>query len=141
MTTVKSLYEDSLYYEESTLAHYIMHLLQEGKAELDDDISKLKFEEADQEKVREMIRSNQLGFSKIKVFALKYSKRAFAFVFAKSEDEATEYFKQTFKKKVLSCYELSLDTPMARGNRILNFREMRKEHNEFPVLAGTYVKG
>jgi hypothetical protein len=35
---VKDLYQDCLQYEESTLAHYIYHLLAEGKVFLTDEL-------------------------------------------------------------------------------------------------------
>ena len=41
---VKDLYMDCFYYEESSLAHYIHHLLAEQKITLDDDISKIDLE-------------------------------------------------------------------------------------------------
>jgi len=140
MPTVKSLYEESLKQEESSLAHYILHLLQDGKVRLDDDVSELDFDQADHEKVAKMIKSNELKFSLIKVFALKYTNRTFAFVLAKSADEAKAYLKNEFGKGTLSCYEMSLDTPIARGKRTMTFREIRKEEKEFPALAGVFTK-
>lgn len=140
MITVRELYEDSIRYEEKTLAHYILHLLQEGKVSLDDDADKIYFLQADHEKVAQMIEQNLLGFSNIKVFSLKYDDKRFAFIFAASEEEAIQFFQQTFKRKPYNCHEYPLDFPMSRGNEFLTFRDMRKEHSHFPALAGFYER-
>jgi hypothetical protein len=140
MTTVRELYEESIRYEEKTLAHYILHLLQEGQVSLDDDADKIDFLQADHEKVAQMIVQNQLGFSDIKVFSLKYDDKLFAFVFAASQEEAIEFFQKKFKRNPKNCYEYPLDFPMSRGNEFLTFRDMRKEHSKFPALAGFYER-
>jgi hypothetical protein len=74
---VKDVYLDSFYYEESTLAHFIHHLLAEKKISLDDDMSKLDFDQADQQKVAEMIQNNVLGFHKICIYSLKMNQKDF----------------------------------------------------------------
>jgi hypothetical protein len=140
MTTVRELYEESIRYEEKTLAHYILHLLQERKVSLDDDADKIDFLQADHEKVAQMIVQNQLGFSDIKVFSLKYDDKLFAFVFAASQEEAIEFFQKKFKRNPKNCHEYPLDFPMSRGNEFLTFRDMRKEHSKFPALAGFYER-
>lgn len=140
MTTVRELYEDSIRFGEKTLAHYILHLLQEGKVSLDNNVSSLNFFLADQKKVAEMIEQNQLGFDDIKVFSLKFDDRTFAFVFAVSKEEAIEFFKKKFKRNPYNCHEYLLDIPMSRGKEYLTFRDMKKEHNKFPALAGVYER-
>ncbi|WP_044893015.1 hypothetical protein [Bacillus alveayuensis] len=140
MTTVRELYEESIRYEEKTLAHYILHLLQEGQVSLDDDADKIDFLQADHEKVAQMIVQNQLGFSDIKVFSLKYDDKLFAFVFAASQEEAIEFFQKKFKRNPKNCHEYLLDFPMSRGNEFLTFRDMKKEHSHFPALAGFYER-
>jgi hypothetical protein len=140
MTTVRELYEESIRYEEKTLAHYILHLLQEGQVSLDDDADKIDFLQADHEKVAQMIVQNQLGFSDIKVFSLKYDDKLFAFVFAASQEEAIEFFQKKFKRNPKNCHEYPLDFPMSRGNEFLTFRDMRKEYSHFPALAGFYER-
>lgn len=141
MITVRELYEESIRYEEKTLAHYILHLLQEGKVSLDDDADKLDFTQADYEKVAQMIEQNLLGFSDIKIFSLKYDDKLFAFVFAASQEEAIEFFQKKFKRNPKNCHEYPLDFPMSRGNEFLTFRDMRKEYSHFPALAGFYERG
>ncbi|MEK4381149.1 hypothetical protein NSS70_04425 [Aeribacillus sp. FSL K6-2848] len=140
MTTVRELYEESIRYEEKTLAHYILHLLQEGKVSLEDDADKIDFLQADHEKVAQMIQQNQLGLSDIKFFSLKYDEKIFAFVFAASQEEAIEFFQKKFKRKPKNCHEYPLDFPMARGQEFLTFRDMRKEHKNFPAIAGIYER-
>lgn len=65
---VKDAYFDSLCFEESTLAHYIHHLLGEEKISLDDEMSKIDLEQADHQTVREMIQNNVLGIRKIRIY-------------------------------------------------------------------------
>ena len=62
---VKDLYLDCFRYEESSLAHYIHHLLAEQKISLDDNISKIDLDQADHQKVAELIQNNVLGFIKL----------------------------------------------------------------------------
>ena len=79
---VKDVYQDCLRYEESSLAHYIHHLLAEKKISLDDDISKIDLNQADHQKVAEMIQNNVLGFHKIGIYSLKMNQKDFVFIFA-----------------------------------------------------------
>ena len=141
MTTIRELYEACIKYEESTLAHYILHLLQEGKVSLEDDESSLDLDQADHQVVAEMIEKNQLGFSQIKVFSLKIDANTFAFIFAKSKQEAVDHYQKKFRKEPLNCYEYPLDYRICRGNEFLSFRDLRKEFTEFPVIAGYFEKG
>ncbi|HSH24221.1 MAG TPA: hypothetical protein VLA13_01585, partial [Massilibacterium sp.] len=123
---------------ESSLAHYILHLLQEGKVTLEDDKSKLDLNQADHEKVKRMIKENHLGFSQIKIFSLKYSDMQFVFIFAESGEIAKKFFRQQFKKEPFTCTEMLMNEPITKGNRTLTFRELRKEFNSFPAFAGIY---
>jgi hypothetical protein len=56
---VKDLYMDCFRYDESSLAHYIYHLLAEKKISLDDDMSKIDLEQEDHQKVKELIQAMQ----------------------------------------------------------------------------------
>ncbi|MEB3752511.1 hypothetical protein MKY25_01580 [Geobacillus sp. FSL W8-0032] len=141
MITVRELYEESIRYEEKTLAHYILHLLQEGKVTLDDDADSLDFTKADHQKVAQMIEQNQLGFSDIKIFSLKYEEELFAFVFAVNEEEAIQFFRNTFKRHPYNCHQQLMDFPMTRGRETVTFRDIKKEHEKFPALAGVYERG
>jgi hypothetical protein len=96
---IKEAYSDSLRYEESSLAHYIHHLLAEKKISLDDDLSKLNFDLANHQKVAEMIRNNVLGIYKVRVYSLKMNQKDFVFIFAPSEEEAIQYYTKTFHQK------------------------------------------
>jgi hypothetical protein len=141
MTTIRELYEASIHYEESTLAHYILHLLQEGKVSLEDDESFLDLDQADHQVVAELIEKNQLGFSFIKVFSLKMYANTFVFIFAKSKQDAINLYQKKFRKAPLNCYEYPLDYRICRGNEFLSFRDLKKEMIEFPSIAGYFEKG
>ncbi|MFS0823188.1 hypothetical protein [Bacillus sp. 1P02SD] len=138
--TIRDYYIDALCYEEVSLAHYIYHLLEEGKISLEDDESTLDLNMADHKKVREMIDKNVLGFHKIGVYALKKSEREFVFVFAEFEQEAIELFVKTYNHAPLYCHQYSLATDLLRDYKLTTFWEMRKEHLTFPAIAGYYEK-
>ncbi|MEH7253205.1 hypothetical protein V7111_13830 [Neobacillus niacini] len=137
---IKEAYHDSLLYEESALAHYIHHLLAEKKISLDDDISKLNFDQANHQKVAEMIRNNVLGFHKIRIYSLKMNKKDFIFIFAASEQEAIQCYTKAYHHAPLNCHESSLDFQFTRGNGVISFRDMRKDFDSFPAIAGYYNK-
>ena len=135
---VKDLYMDCFRYEEATLAHYIHHLLAEKKISPDDDISKIYIEQADHQKVAEMIKSNVLAFHKINIYSLKMNKKDFVFIFAASEQEAIQFYIKGFHQKPLNCYVHSLDFQLDRDNAVISFRDMRPEFTSFPAIAGYF---
>ncbi|TXC92780.1 hypothetical protein FS935_00840 [Metabacillus litoralis] len=135
---VKELYLQSLQLEESPLAHYIFHLLKEKKISLTDDISQLNFDEADHQKVGEMIENNVLGFHKIGIYSLKLKHNEYVFIFANSKQRAIQFFTETFGHTPVNCHEYSLDYELTRGNDVISFRKMRMEFERFPVVAGFF---
>jgi hypothetical protein len=137
---VKDLYQDCLEYEESSLAHYIHHLLAQGKLSLMNDVSKIDLNQADHQKVKESIQDNLLGIEPVHIFSLKKNANHFVFIFAHSPKEAVAFFKTTFGFKPLNCHEYSLEFEMMRGKVSVTFREMRKEFSSFPAVVGYYRK-
>ncbi|MEH7418639.1 hypothetical protein V7266_25585 [Neobacillus drentensis] len=137
---VKDLYLDSLRYEESSLAHYIHHLLAERKISLEDNLSNLDLEEADHQKVAEMIENNVLGFHKVCIYSLKMKPKEFVFIFAKNKLEAIQFYTKTFQQMPMNCHESCLDFEFTRGNGVVSFREMRKEYESFPAIAGYFKR-
>lgn len=137
---VKEVYRDCILYEESALAHYIHHLLAEKKLSLEDDMSKIDLQQADHQKVREMIEKNVLGFRKVRIYSLKMSQDEFIFIFAHNQEEAIQFFMKTFHQNLLNCHEYSLDFELSRGNGVISFRDMRKEFKSFPAIAGCYKR-
>jgi hypothetical protein len=122
------------------LAHYIHHLLEEGNILLDDNISKIDFDQADHQKVAELIENNGLGFHKVGIYSLKMNQNDFVFIFADSQQEAIQFYTGTFHHAPLNCHEYSLDFELVRGNGVISFREMRKEFMSFPAIAGYYKR-
>jgi hypothetical protein len=137
---VKDLYLDAIRFEESSLAHYIHHLLEEQKISLDDNISKIDFDQADHWKVAEMIENNVLSFHKVGIYSLKMNQKEFVFIFAESEQKAIKFYIETFRHAPLNCHEYSLDFEIVRGHGVISFREMRKEFMGFPVVAGYFER-
>ncbi|MDR7002172.1 hypothetical protein [Neobacillus niacini] len=138
---VKDLYLDCLLYEESSLAHYIYHLLAERKISLEDDSSKIDLSQVNHHKVTEMIQNNVLGFHKVGIYSLKMNQKAFAFIYASSQEEAIQFYKQSFHKAPLNCHEYPLECELTRGNGVISFRDMKKEFGSFPTIAGCFVRG
>lgn len=137
---IQNLYQECLQYEESTLAHYIYHLLAEGKLSLTDPTSKLDFNQADHELVAELIQNNILGIHRINIYALKKTNREFVFIFAHSPQEAIQFYEKTFYHKPKNCHEYPLEFEIMRGNKAVSFRELRKEVRRFPCVVGCYMK-
>ncbi|MEH7011992.1 hypothetical protein V7087_14480 [Neobacillus niacini] len=135
---VKDVYLDCLRFEESALAHCIHHLLAEKKISLDDDISKIDLVQADHQKVRELIQNNVLGIHKVGIYSLKMNQKEFVFIFAGSKQEAIQFYTKTFHQTPLNCHEYSLDFQLARGNDVISFRDMRKEFESIPAIAGCF---
>ncbi|MEQ2525139.1 hypothetical protein WMO40_00385 [Bacillaceae bacterium CLA-AA-H227] len=138
---VRTLYLDSIHYEEPMLAYYILHLLENKKLTLDDDISKLDWEKPNHEQLAAMIKENKLGFHPIKIFSLKMDQNKFVFIFAASREEAIQYYLNTYQKQPLNCLQQLLEYELVRGNKAITFREMKKEHAKFPAVAGCCVRG
>ncbi|WP_144553444.1 hypothetical protein [Bacillus sp. X1(2014)] len=138
--SVKDLYMDCFRYEESTLAHYIYHLLAEKKISLDDDFSIKDLEQADHQKVKELIQNNVLGFHKVGIYSLKMNQKDFVFIFAANKQEAIQFYCKTFNQNPLNCHEYSLDYQIDRGNDGISFRDMRKEFESVPAIAGYFQK-
>ena len=137
---VNDLYMDCFRYEESALAHYIHHLLTEKKISLDDDMSKIDLEQADHQKVRELIQNNELGFHKVGIYSLKMNQKDFVFIFAASQQEAKQFYTKTFHQTPLNCHEYSLDYQLARGKDVISFRDMRTEFTSVPAIAGYFKR-
>ena len=137
---VEELYQEAFQLEQSSLAHYLCHLLAERKISMDDHIDQIDFHQADHQKVAEMIRNNLLGIRKLGIYSLKRNVKDFVFIYAYSAQEAIEFFAETFWQAPLNCHEYSLDFELARGNGVITFREMRKEFGDFPVVAGDFTR-
>ncbi len=138
MTTVRDLYTHYVQYENSHMAHLLHHLMKEGHIRQGDDCNKIDYSLVDEAKVNEMVEQNYLCFNPIKIFSLKVDDYLFAFVFAKNEAEAIEFTKG-LKHKPRNCHEYMLDIEMERdGGKVLTFRDMKKEHETFPALAGYF---
>jgi hypothetical protein len=138
---VKDLYVDCFHYDEFSLAYYIHHLLAEQKISLEDNISKIDLNQANHEKVEEMIQRNPLGLLlKVGIYSLKMNQKDFVFIFANSHKEAIQFYTETFQQNPLNCHEYSLDFQLARGNDVISFREMRKEFTSFPAIAGYFKR-
>jgi hypothetical protein len=133
---VNDLYLESIQLAESSLAHCIYHLLAEKKISLEDDVSQINFQLVDNQKVKELVQKNVLGMTKVGIYSLKMSKKDFVFIFAGSQQEAIQFYNKTYHQTPLNCHEYSLDYQLARGYSAISFREMRKEFEIIPAIAG-----
>ena len=137
---VKELYLEAISLEQSSLVHYLYHLLAEGIISADDPIESLNLDQADHQKVAEMIQTNLLGFHKVGIYSLKRNAKEFVFIFAHNKQEAIEFYTETFQQSPLNCHEYPLDFQIERGNEVITFREMRKEFERFPAIAGYFCR-
>lgn len=137
---VKEVYQDSLVHEESALAHYLHHLLTEKKISLEDDIDHIDLEQADHQKVAQMIHNNFLGFYRVNIYSLKMNEKDFVFIFAGSKHEAIQYYEETFHQSPLNCHEYPLDFQLVRGKEVFSFRDMKKGIESFPAIAGYFKR-
>lgn len=122
------------------MAHYLYHLVSEKKISLKDDISKLDLDKADHQKVAEMIQNNVLGFHRINIYSLKMNQKDFVFIFARSHQEAIQFYARTFQQTPMNCHEYPLDFEIVRGNEVITFRKMRKKFMNLPAVAGYYTR-
>lgn len=96
--------------------------------------------QANHQKVAQMIHNNFLGFHRINIYSLKMNQMNFVFIFAGSEEEAIQYYVQTFHQSPLNCHEYLLDFQLIRGKEVISFRDMRKDIESFPAIAGYFMK-
>jgi len=137
---VREMYEYLILNEESTLAHSLYHLLAEKKISLDDDIDQVDLNQVDHEKIAELVQKNVLGIHRVGVYSLKMDQKSFVFIYASNEEEAIQFYRKSFHQSPLNCHEYSLDFEFARGNGVISFRDMRREFESFPSVAGYYEK-
>lgn len=135
---INNLYVESIQFAESSLAHCIYHLLAERKISLEDDVSQINFQLVDNQKVKELIQKNVLGLTKVGIYSLKMSMKDFVFIFAARKQEAIQFYLKTFDQSPLNCHEYSLDYQLSRGHSGISFREMRKEFEIIPAIAGYF---
>jgi hypothetical protein len=115
-------------------------LLAEKKISLEDDVSQINFQQIDNQQVKELVRKNVLGLTKVGIYSLKMSKMDFVFIYAASKKEAIQFYLKAYNLFPLNCHEYSLDYQLSRGYRAISFREMRKEFEIVPALAGYFSR-
>jgi len=138
---VRDMFEECIVSEESALAHYLFHLLNEKKISLKDDISKIDLHQADHKKVAEMIKKNVLGFRKVRIYSLKMDQKTFVFIYASNQEEAIQFYIKSFHCRPLNCHEYPIGFEISRGREVLSFLDMKKEFESFPAIAGYFSKG
>jgi hypothetical protein len=133
---VRDVYLDCFYYEESTLDHYIHHLLAEKKISLDDDISKMDLTQTNHQKVAEMIQNNVLGFHKVIIFSLKRSKKDYVLYLRSKPARCIKLYTETFQQAPLNCLEYPPDFQLPRGNDVVSGNE--EGICEFSCYSGVF---
>jgi hypothetical protein len=136
--TIKELYLDALKNEATALVYCIYYLLMEKKISLYEPIGKLDLKQVDNDKVAKLVEENVLGIEKIGIYSLQMHEDRFVYIFAKSEQEAIAHYIKTYQISPLNCTEHSLDMEMIRGKKVITFRELKKEYDQFPVVVGYY---
>ncbi|WP_235846604.1 hypothetical protein [Neobacillus drentensis] len=76
--------------------------------------------------------------TKVGIYSLKMTKKDFVFIYAAGKNEAIQFYLKTFNQSPLNCHEYSLDYQLSRGYSAISFREMRKEFEIIPAIAGYF---
>ena len=144
MPTVKNLLDDAMKYEMKGLVYCILYALRKKYIQPNDpeeNFFNTRFADTDNEQIARLIESNPLRLDIIKIYSLKMDKRKFAMIYARSREEAIQYYQELFHKKPLNCHEILLDHEILLGKKPVSFREMRKQFNTFPAYAGFIERG
>ena len=144
MPTVKNLLDDAMKYEMKSLVYCILYALRKKNIQPNDPEEKFfntRFADTENEQIARLIESNPLRLDIIKIYSLKMDKRKFAMIYARSREEAIQYYQELFHKKPLNCHEILLDHEILLGKKPVSFREMRKQFNTFPAYAGFIERG
>jgi len=144
MRTVKTLFDEAIRYEMKSLVYCILYAIKKKNIQPNDPEEKFfntRFTDVDNEQIARLIESNPLRLDIIKIYSLKMDKRKFAMIYARSREEAIQYYQELFHKKPLNCHEILLDHEILLGKKSVSFREMRKQFNTFPAYAGFIERG
>jgi hypothetical protein len=136
----KRLLRGLSHYSRIYIGPLIHHLLEEKKISLNDEFSITDLSKADEQKVAEMIENNVIVIHKVRIYSLKMDQEAFIFIYALSEEEAIDFYTESFLKTPLNCHEYPLDFQLSRGNEFISFRDMKKEFESFPAIVGYFMR-
>ena len=138
MITIKELYVECIQNPYPYLAYSLYYLLCEGLVFPDDPHTSFDSQLVDREKVDELFKQDFLCLSEIKVYCFKSSREEYAFLFATNSLEARELLIHTYNIQPLSCQESYLDFSILREDKLVTFREMKKDFSSFPALIGFF---
>lgn len=135
--TFNELYHDALMQEEYRLAYKILHLHKRGLINFSDPYDREKFSLIDPELLKQEYRQNEMGFIRYRAYGLKVGTLIY-FVIAATSTEAKLYAENSLRIQFTKVCEIDLDTSVFVNNSFTTFREIKKNEDQVPVLAGVY---
>ena len=138
--TVSELLHDAILYDEPLTAHAVYYALQKGLVQLDDPISKFRYEELDFEMVYKMRDENWLQMCTIKLFVVPMGGKRFAVYLAEKEGDARAKHHKIYGQLAQKIRDVSNKMDAAvyfedtRQSRC--FRELKREAVHFPYYVG-----
>ena len=135
--TFNELYHDALMQEEYRLAYKILHLQKRGIIRFSDPYDGEKFSRIDPVLLKQEYQQNEMGFIRYRAYGLRVGTLIY-FVIAATSTEAKLYAKNHLGIHFTESHEVDLDTRVFTNNTFLTFREIKRNEDRVPILAGVY---
>lgn len=141
--TIKSLFDDSIKYDEPFTAHYIYFAKMKRKIAFQDTVDKLyelTLTEEETKEFEQLRASDPLKMRPLNLYAIKRSLDCYAFYFAQNAIQARELHYEThgeWANKMSSCYIQMIDKSIYDPDtkQTKSFRDLMREVVDFPCFV------
>lgn len=133
--TVRELFKEAFKRQDDTLVYGLLDLLRRGVVDGEMDELNIPFEAMNNEAIRAMKETNELGFHHVHVYAITAHQTLWLLIAADSKEAAVQKAREIGgpPSKVACC---SLDYVVERNGRAVTMRQMIAECASFPALVG-----
>lgn len=139
--TIYSLFEDSIAYDEPYTAHLIYYAIKTGKVSLQESAAKLydlPMTDQEWEEFRRMKAQNPLQLRPIKLYAIKRTRSAYVFYFARNEREVQHLHSRLYhswETRIIYAHNQMIDRCLyfPETKETKTFRQLLWETVEFPA--------